>query len=145
MFRYLNFCFFFTSIFATTEYNYYELAVQKWCSNQYMIHGLWPQYNETSYPEYCTKVNYTVPHGNLLISMNKYWLGCDNTLWEHEWTKHGSCMFLQNNIDEYSFFNTTIDLFLKHKKLTNKCQYDNCILACFDLNYNIINCSLKNN
>ena len=110
-----------------------------------MIHGLWPQYNETSYPEYCTKVNYTVPHGNLLISMNKYWLGCDNTLWEHEWTKHGSCMFLQNNIDEYSFFNTTIYLFLKHINLTKKCDYDNCILGCFDLNYNIISCNVKNN
>ena len=22
-------------------YNYYELSVQKWCSSEYMIHGLW--------------------------------------------------------------------------------------------------------
>ena len=28
-------------------YNYYELAVQKWCSSEYMIHGLWPQINST--------------------------------------------------------------------------------------------------
>ena len=24
----------------TKSYNYYELAVQKWCSDEYMIHGL---------------------------------------------------------------------------------------------------------
>ena len=25
---------------STNIYNYYELAVQKWCSTDYMIHGL---------------------------------------------------------------------------------------------------------
>jgi len=121
-------------------YNYYELAVQKWCSSEYMIHGLWPQINGTSYPEYCKDVSYVKPKGELLINMNKYWHKCDDTLWEHEWEKHGSCMNAQNNINEYDFFNTTITLFLENNKLLNNCIDDDCILGCFDLDYKLIEC-----
>ena len=53
-------------------YNYYELAVQKWCSSEYMIHGLWPQINNTSYPEYCKEVSYIEPSDSLL---HKIWYG----------------------------------------------------------------------
>ena len=121
-------------------YNYYELAVQKWCSSEYMIHGLWPQINGTSYPEYCKDVSYVKPKGELLINMNKYWHKCDDTLWEHEWEKHGSCMNEQTNINEYNFFNTTITLFLENNKLLNNCIDDDCILGCFDLDYKLIEC-----
>ena len=121
-------------------YNYYELAVQKWCSSEYMIHGLWPQINGTSYPEYCKDVSYVKPKGELLINMNKYWHKCDDTLWEHEWEKHGSCMNDQTNINEYDFFNTTITLFLENNKLLNNCIDDDCILGCFDLDYKLIEC-----
>ena len=121
-------------------YNYYELAVQKWCSSEYMIHGLWPQINSTAYPEYCKDVSYVKPKGELLINMNKYWHKCDDTLWEHEWEKHGSCMNDQTNINEYDFFNTTITLFLENNKLLNNCIDDDCILGCFDLDYKLIEC-----
>jgi ribonuclease I len=121
-------------------YNYYELAVQKWCSTDYMIHGLWPQINSTSYPENCKSVSYTQPVGELLTNMNTYWHGCDDTLWEHEWKKHGSCMQVQNNINEDAFFNTTLSLFLENKNLLKNCKDDDCILGCFDLDYNLIEC-----
>ena len=121
-------------------YNYYELAVQKWCSTEYMIHGLWPQINSTDYPEYCKIVSYSKPVGQLLTDMNTYWHGCDTTLWEHEWEKHGSCVSAQNNINEDTFFNITLSLFLKNKKLLDKCKDDDCIMACFDLDYNLIKC-----
>ena len=121
-------------------YNYYELAVQKWCSSEYMVHGLWPQINSTAYPEYCKDVSYVKPKGELLINMNKYWHKCDDTLWEHEWEKHGSCMNDQTNINEYDFFNTTITLFLENNKLLNNCIDDDCILGCFDLDYKLIEC-----
>ena len=117
-------------------YNYYELAVQKWCSSNYMIHGLWPQINSTAYPEYCKTVSYTNPTGQLLTDMNAYWHGCDDTLWEHEWEKHGSC----TPMDENTFFNTTLTLFLENSKLLDNCKEDDCILACFDLDFNIIKC-----
>ena len=121
-------------------YNYYELAVQKWCSNDYMIHGLWPQINTTDYPEYCKIVSYIIPSGQLLTNMNTYWSSCNNNLWQHEWEKHGSCMQEQINIDENTFFNTTVTLFLENIQLLNTCSDDDCIMACFDLNYKLIEC-----
>jgi ribonuclease I len=129
----------FTSFFFVDSqniYNYYELAVQKWCSSNYMIHGLWPQINSTAYPEYCKTVSYTNPTGQLLTDMNAYWRGCDDTLWEHEWEKHGSC----TPMDEDTFYNTTLTLFLENNKLLDNCKEDDCILACFDLDFNIITC-----
>ena len=107
---------------STNIYNYYELAVQKWCSTDYMIHGLWPQINSTAYPENCKSVSYVKPSGQLLTDMNTYWHACDSTLWEHEWTKHGSCIQEQNNIDENTYFNTTISLFLENMNLLDKCE-----------------------
>ena len=122
-------------------YNYYELAVQKWCSSEYMIHGLWPQINSTSYPENCKTVSYTEPTGSLLTDMNTYWHKCDDTLWEHEWEKHGSCMQEQINIDENTFFNTTLNIFLENQNLLNRCDGDDdCIMGCFDLDYKLIDC-----
>ena len=101
-----------------------------------MIHGLWPQINSTAYPEYCKTVSYIPPTGQLLTDMNAYWHGCDDTLWEHEWEKHGSC----TPMDENTFFNTTLTLFLENSKLLDNCKEDDCILACFDLDFNIIKC-----
>ena len=129
-----------SAVESINVYNYYELAVQKWCSNDYMIHGLWPQINSTAYPENCKSVSYVKPTGELLADMNTYWHACDSTLWEHEWAKHGSCMQEQNNIDENTFFNTTISLFLENTNLLDKCQNDDCIVACFDLDYKLIDC-----
>ena len=36
-----------------TNYNYYILETQDWCSKDYKVHGLWPQYNQSDYPTYC--------------------------------------------------------------------------------------------
>ena len=128
------------SVQSDNIYNYYELAVQKWCSSEYMIHGLWPQINSTAYPENCKDVSYTKPTGSLLNDMNTYWHECDDTLWEHEWEKHGSCMQEQINITEDEFFNTALSLFKNNSKLLDKCQEQDCILGCFDLDYNLIDC-----
>jgi len=127
-------------VYPGSLYNYYELAVQKWCSEDYMIHGLWPQINSTDYPENCKTVSYIEPEGTLLSNMNTYWSSCDNTLWEHEWQKHGSCMQAQNNINESSFFNKTLSLFIENKKLLENCKEEDCIMGCFDLDYNLIKC-----
>jgi ribonuclease T2 len=105
-----------------------------------MIHGLWPQINSTDYPENCKTVSYIEPEGTLLVNMNTYWSSCDNTLWEHEWKKHGSCMQEQNNINEMSFFNKTLSLFIENKKLLEECKEDDCIMGCFDLEYKLRKC-----
>tara|TARA_Y100000992_G_C21202235_1_gene461069 strand:+ start:54 stop:488 length:435 start_codon:yes stop_codon:yes gene_type:complete len=120
-------------------YNYYELALQKWCSDSYMIHGLWPQIDEDHYPTYCEEVEYNEPDEELLESMQQIWKGCDDSLWSHEWKKHGSCMKAQNNITENDFFNITMQLFDSYKFLLDincNTKDDNCIMGCFDLEYN---------
>ena len=124
-------------------YNYYELAIQKWCSEDYMIHGLWPEIDSQNYPTYCEYVDYIIPSGELLQSMNVYWKGCDESLWEHEWEKHGSCMKKQNNTTENDFFNKTLQLFKSYEYLISKrcnTNVDDCIMACFDLDYKIMDC-----
>ena len=140
MFKYFLLALNFYFVSPMNSYNYYELAVQKWCSNSYMIHGLWPQINESDYPENCLNVMYTEPNGSLLQNMETYWQSCDDTLWEHEWKKHGSCMKMQLGIDENEYFNTTLNLFLDNQELLGECKNDDCILACFDLDYNSIPC-----
>lgn len=126
---------------SANTYNYYELALQKWCSTSYMIHGLWPQINATDYPENCMNVHYQQPNGSLLENMELYWHSCDNTLWEHEWEKHGSCMKEQDGIDETFYFNTTLNLFLDNQDLLEDCNTgDVCIMGCFDLDYKLITC-----
>ena len=124
-------------------YSYYELAIQKWCNDEYNIHGLWPQYNVNNYPSYCENVNYVIPQAILLGLMEKYWNGCNNKLWEHEWIKHGSCVHKYNNITEFDYFNKTIEIFLKYKNKIKDCG-KNCILGCFDLDYNWVKCPKKN-
>ena len=82
----------------------YYLFVQTWVpqfclthlcyfKNNFIIHGLWPQYYNNSYPSFC------LPCDNFdknLINetlVKKYWADSDvdwNFL-KHEWDKHGCC------------------------------------------------------
>ena len=84
------------------DYSYYVLAGQKWCSHEYQLHGLWPQFSHNDWPSNCKKVSYTEPSGQLLEDMNKYWSSCNdnNNLWKHEWVKHGSCVEQQYGLGE---------------------------------------------
>lgn len=129
-------------------YNYYELSVQKWHSTEYKIHGLWPQINTTSYPQNCSPVNFSSPTGELYSTMNYNWSSCsiNNTkcsnlnLWKHEWIKHGSCVKEQAYYNEFDYFKKAIELFNNYNYLTQKCNTSECIVGCFDLNYNLIKC-----
>ena len=114
-----------------TNYNYYILETQDWCSKDYKIHGLWPQYNQSDYPTYCENVSYIEPSGELLNNMNKYWDSCENNsnLWKHEWEKHGSCVKKQINYKENDYFNFTLSLFNKYINLTNNCSTKDCMLG----------------
>ena len=124
------------------RYNYYELAIQKWCSVEYNIHGLWPQKDSSNYPSYCSDLHYTSPTGDLLKNMSKFWNSCEfnDKFWKHEWEKHGSCVNLQMGLSQDEYFNLAIRLFESHSYLLEKCTNLNCIMGCFDLNYNVINC-----
>lgn len=140
----LSFVFLYYSDVVVSEniYNYYELALQKWCSDDFMIHGLWPQIDSDNYPTYCEDVGYIQPTNELLKEMKDKWKECNNDLWQHEWEKHGSCIKRQNNLSETDFFNITLKLFDTNKdKIQETCDENNdCILGCFNLQYEPMNC-----
>jgi ribonuclease I len=114
---------------------YYELVLQNWCNKStYNIHGLWLNYDNNSYPQYCKKTSYTQPKSILLEEMNQYWDNCGNKdyFWKHEWFKHGTC----TNMTEEIFFNNVIRLYKNFSQsyITNICKYSkSCIIAYYDL------------
>ena len=78
-------------------YNYYVYSIQKWCDNGYQIHGLWPQYDKNTYPTYCEAPIYQNVEGDLYNEMYKEWNNCGDleSFWNHEYTKHLSCIYQQ--------------------------------------------------
>lgn len=121
----------------------------------YSIHGLWPDYANGSYPQYCNLENHcshTAPCSNnlnscnlnitpfissdLYYNMTQYWCSYDQSrninFWCHEWCKHGCCTDM--NITEY--FNTAMSLFLK--------LLDNTKITCYreaaNKMFNRVNC-----
>ncbi|KAI4722679.1 ribonuclease T2 [Aureobasidium sp. EXF-10727] len=101
-------------------------------SDSWTIHGLWPDNCDGSYEATCDSSRaYTdigcilldKGHGDILSYMETYWKdyqGDDESFWEHEWSKHGTC-YSTLNPDCYTdyekedelvdFLNTTITLF----------------------------------
>jgi len=105
-------------ILSIAKYNYYMLAMQKWCGSVWQIHGLWPQYNSSSWPENCIAPAYSeITNTTLLQNMNNYWSNCGNpqsSLWEHEYTKHLSCIVEQYPLlDEDETYEMAINAFAK--------------------------------
>ncbi|KAL6983486.1 ribonuclease T2 [Sarracenia purpurea var. burkii] len=80
------------------------------------IHGLWPNYNDGSYPSNCDTNNpYNQSEISDLVSrLQKSWptLACPssngNSFWSHEWTKHGTCS--ESVLDEHEYFRSALDL-----------------------------------
>ncbi|KAH7210161.1 ribonuclease T2-like protein [Fusarium oxysporum] len=72
--------------------------------DSWTIHGLWPDYCDGTYPQFCDKSReytnikdlVTKFLGKKTVSyMDKYWVsqdGNDESLWEHEFNKHGTCI-----------------------------------------------------
>ena len=125
--------------------NYYYLSL-KYENGKWTIHGLWPQYNKDSYPKYCSNTKFELNSLKPIISqLNRYWCSDKYNIkfWEHEWKKHGTCMF--NNCDELNYFKMGLKLFedLKFsknfKEIINKYKEDNKCLIPYDLNFNLMN------
>ncbi|KAL4977026.1 ribonuclease T2-like protein [Aspergillus desertorum] len=73
-------------------------------TDSWTIHGLWPDNCDGTYQQFCdssreysniTAIIEESGNTELLSYMNKYWKdysGDDESFWEHEWNKHGTCI-----------------------------------------------------
>ncbi|KAL8638154.1 MAG: hypothetical protein Q9228_004663 [Teloschistes exilis] len=101
-------------------------------SDHWTVHGLWPDHCDGSFDQYCdpnrqyTNISSIISAAgrtDLLDYMNTYWKdyqGNDESFWEHEWGKHGTCISTlepscytgyapQEEVVDY--FQKTVDLF----------------------------------
>jgi ribonuclease I len=118
-------------------YNYYYLAIQNWCSVENQIHGLWPDISQTSYPSFCDGPQFNLTElqeSPQYDTLAKVWTDCsyDETisLYEHEWSKHGTCVFAETGIGQNEYFETALTLF---EQSPNG--------GCFDLQFKPFECS----
>ncbi|CAA0806013.1 Ribonuclease 2 [Striga hermonthica] len=92
---------------------------------EFTIHGLWPDFNDGTWPACCSGKRFDVKEiSTLLKDLNRYWpsLSCDSPsnchggkglFWEHEVQKHGPCSFPVVR-DEYDYFLKVLNLYFKH-------------------------------
>lgn len=103
--------YFFRDNHRATEF--YYLSLIKEDDECFSIHGLWPQYDEHTYPTFCHKVDFTLEALQPIMGQLKNnWYsnrGPDETFWKHEYEKHGSCVYTP--MTEFTYFQTTLDLF----------------------------------
>ena len=114
---------------CSLSYDYdFDLLTLRWpssiCSDQescpkypadtWTIHGLWPTYDNNSWPEFCCfdrhfRVKDLEP---IRDQMLRDWPNLEpkrteDSLWQHEWAKHGTC----TKTKQIDFFNTTLNLY----------------------------------
>ncbi|KAG9019546.1 ribonuclease T2-like [Tulasnella sp. 427] len=115
------------------------MQVQLWdtyprtgADDEWTVHGLWPDNCDGTWGQFCdpsrqypniTQVLKDSYRYDLLDWMNKHWLdqaGDNESFWEHEWNKHGTCMSTleakcmpkgsKNGTDAVAYFQTAINL-----------------------------------
>ncbi|KAL5562268.1 hypothetical protein UlMin_032015 [Ulmus minor] len=143
---------------APREFDYFALALQ-WpatycrrtrhcCSSnaccrgsnaptEFTIHGLWPDYNDGTWPACCTRKSFNEKEiSTLHDALEKYWpsLSCGKSknchgtkgsFWAHEvWEKHGTCSSPVVH-DEYNYFLTALNIYFKYNvtKVLNEAGY----------------------
>lgn len=103
------------------NYTFYELAVQTWCSEKPLIHGLWPDYTHSTYPAFCGGPAFDLDllkQSTVYDKIAEYWQDCTPeetaALWEHEWSKHGTCVSIQTGFEQNEYFEKTVALYEEH-------------------------------
>jgi len=114
---------------AQQSISYDDLALKKCDSafdiskNTWSIHGLWPEYDQKTWPQFCDPTRYKDLTEDVMAQivplMKQYWFSCGAeadsnnwSFWVHEWQKHGTCQPLPPAV----YFRRTIDLFLEAQK-----------------------------
>ncbi|XP_042965242.1 ribonuclease 2 [Carya illinoinensis] len=92
---------------------------------KFTIHGLWPDFNDGTWPACCTRSSFDEKKiSTLRDGLDSYWpsLSCGSSstcyggkglFWAHEWEKHGTCSYPVIQ-DEYGYFLTVLNLYLKY-------------------------------
>jgi hypothetical protein len=101
-------------------------------SNSWTIHGLWPDHCDGTFDSSCdpsraytniSQILQSFGKTDLLSYMNTYWVDIDGdneSFWEHEWGKHGTCISTLKpscytgytaTQEVADFFQKTVDLF----------------------------------
>nr|KJB42652.1 hypothetical protein B456_007G161700 [Gossypium raimondii] len=105
---------------------------------EFTIHGLWPDYNDGSWPSCCARSQFDIKEiSTLMGALQKYWpsLYCSRPstcfsgkgiFWAHEvdFETHGTCSFPVFH-DEYSYFLTALNVYFKYNvtKMLNEAGY----------------------
>jgi len=123
------------------QITYDDLALKRCNDQDWSIHGLWPEYNQSSWPQYCNSSrnkDFTPKSIDFIMDlMNKYWYSCvpgneqNWEFWKHEWNKHGTCQSYQPSV----YFNNTLNIFID--------AYENNWYGCCDSSNN--NCLIHIN
>ncbi|XP_052173693.1 intracellular ribonuclease LX-like [Diospyros lotus] len=85
-------------------------------AEDFSIHGLWPNYDDGTYPSNCDSDNLFDQSeiSDLTERLQKEWptLACPSgdgyKFWQHEWDKHGTCS--ENVLNQHSYFQKALDL-----------------------------------
>ena len=80
--------------------------------NNLTIHGLWPNYEDGGYPQFCDKSRPFDPDkvADLQSRLDAEWPDLlHGGLWSHEWDKHGTCA-LSVLPSEHEYFKAALDL-----------------------------------
>ena len=85
--------------------------------NNWVIHGLWPNYWNGSWPQYCCDIAFdqsTLSSVSKLLELK--WPSLidveEDTLWEHEWSKHGTCCYNNKRVGgEFKYFSETMNMY----------------------------------
>ncbi|KHF99385.1 Ribonuclease 2 -like protein [Gossypium arboreum] len=92
---------------------------------EFTIHGLWPDYNDGTWPSCCYRSQFDVKEiSTLLDALEKHWpslyCGKSSTCFK----KHGTCSSPVIR-DEYSYFITTLNVYFKYNvtKILNEAGY----------------------
>uniref|UniRef100_A0A1I7VSL4 Ribonuclease T(2) n=1 Tax=Loa loa TaxID=7209 RepID=A0A1I7VSL4_LOALO len=84
------------------------------------IHGLWPDRNDGSFPQFCVDKTKRFVLSKLLPiqqELERKWpnllvLQSVSSLWKHEWEKHGTCAGTVEEVDdELKYFNRSLALY----------------------------------
>lgn len=88
-------------------------------NNYFNIHGIWPEYNNGSYPQFCNKTAIFDPGQLTTIrhDLTRFWTNYHNAekFWYHEFCRHATCA--ENDVllrTEFEFFNAGLTLRSKY-------------------------------